>query len=691
MATKEGDTCQPTVCDIRRRKGLPIKLKKKEINERRFWKREADIDFKETSCRLFSQIPIDQYLELSPDSCRNCTHLLIKANIYSPLEQLAKTELQAFKYLDVLYLDKCKIKKIHNTTWIGLEALRTLILERNALSSLPEFLFSPLINLRYLDLSKNHLTYINKEAFKHLQKLTHLILRSCKIAIITKDSFFHLWNLRYLDVQENSISKVKGMSFKKLTRLETLLLSGNKILTIQKSGLQGLKSLKTLSLSNNIIYKFRDNYFTGLTSLLHLDISRNQWSFHKNDSERPFEMLKVLETLDISYQDRHYEDRVPETLFEGLGSLKKLDMKGISVSFLKNVSFSSLTNLTDLDLSETFQESDQHATVQFIRKFFQIRYLILDNNKIKDLPEDTFAGFKFLENLSLKNNKLRNISQNLLSPLTNLRYFDVYMNPLSCSCENYWFQNWSQFNPKVQVPFIQSYSCFGQVARDLNFVDQDLSFCGTDISVFFFIGSFSLTLLFIVTSLMTVKLKWSIHYFYYMARVWCQWNLQKEDKLYKYDAYISYCSDDEEWVMKELLFHLECQGRKKYKICFKARDFIPGVYHIDNIQDAINNSRKTLCIISRNYLESQWCKLEIEMACSKVFYQKEDVLLVVFLENIPDYRLSSYHKLRKLIKQNTYINFPEDPQGHELFWFKLRKALGMGIYEEDALQLSVAH
>ncbi|XP_018425567.1 PREDICTED: toll-like receptor 13 [Nanorana parkeri] len=651
------------------------------------------------ACRVFQSFPKLRMLDIKHSKisvsklhiiggCTNLTSLILST---SALDHLVSSELQAFKYLEVLYLDKCKLGMIHNTTWIGLEALRTLILERNVLSNLPDFLFSPLINLRYLDLSKNHLTYINQEAFKSLHKLTHLILRSCQIVVITHDSFYHLWNLRYLDVQENSISKVKSRSFKKLNRLQTLLLSGNKIHTIQKFGLEGLKSLETLSLSKNNIYRLTDNIFTGLKFLIYLNISGNELSFNKHYSRRPFEMLKVLETLDLSYQVRHYEDSVPETLFEGLGSLKKLDMRGIPVSYFTNVSFSHLTNLTNLDLSGSFQESDQHSIVDFMHKCSQLRHLILDNNNIQDLPEDMFAHFTTLEKLSLRNNKLRNISQKLLTPLTNLSYFDASMNPLSCSCENYWFQNWSEFNTDVQVPFILSYSCFGQVALDMNFVNQDLSFCGTDISVFFFFGSFSLTLLFMVTSLVMMKLKWSIHYFYYMARAWWQWKLQKEDRIYKYDAYISYCSDDEEWVMKELLFHLECQGRRKYKICFKPRDFIPGVYHIDNIQDAINNSRKTLCIISRNYLESQWCRMEIEMACSKVFYQREDVLLVVFLENIPDYRLSAYHKLRKLIKQNTYINLPEDPQGHELFWFKLRKALDVGAYEEDTIQLSLAN
>ncbi|KAM9299434.1 toll-like receptor 13 [Gastrophryne carolinensis] len=186
-----------------------------------------------------------------------------------------------------------------------------------------------------------------------------------------------------------------------------------------------------------------------------------------------------------------------------------------------------------------------------------------------------------------------------------------------------------------------------------------------------------------------MKPKWLIYYFYFMVRAWCQWKLLNGIRSYMYDAYISYCSNDEEWVIEELLLHLESQGKRKYKLCFKPRDFLPGVYHVDNMQEAIRNSCKTLCVVSKKYLESQWCRLEVEMACSRVFYQREDVLVVVFLEEIPDYRLSAYHKLRKLIKQNTYINWPEDLQDRDFFWFKLRKALDPWILEEDTVQSSM--
>lgn len=35
---------------------------------------------------------------------------------------------------------------------------------------------------------------------------------------------------------------------------------------------------------------------------------------------------------------------------------------------------------------------------------------------------------------------------------------------------------------------------------------------------------------------------------------------------------------------------------------------------MENITDAIYSSRKTICVISHSYLQSEWCSREIQMA-----------------------------------------------------------------------------
>ena len=39
-----------------------------------------------------------------------------------------------------------------------------------------------------------------------------------------------------------------------------------------------------------------------------------------------------------------------------------------------------------------------------------------------------------------------------------------------------------------------------------------------------------------------------------------------------------------------------------------------GTSIMENITEAIYGSRKTICVISRHYLESEWCSREIQMA-----------------------------------------------------------------------------
>ncbi|MEQ2182613.1 hypothetical protein GOODEAATRI_024138, partial [Goodea atripinnis] len=95
----------------------------------------------------------------------------------------------------------------------------------------------------------------------------------------------------------------------------------------------------------------------------------------------------------------------------------------------------------------------------------------------------------------------------------------------------------------------------------------------------------------------------------------------------------------------------------------------------DNITDAIYGSRKTICVISRRYLESEWCSREVQIASFRLFDEQRDVLILVFLEDIPTYLLSPFHRMRKLVKKQTYLSWPRAADHPEVFWEKLRKAL----------------
>ncbi|XP_056220477.1 toll-like receptor 13 isoform X4 [Seriola aureovittata] len=137
-----------------------------------------------------------------------------------------------------------------------------------------------------------------------------------------------------------------------------------------------------------------------------------------------------------------------------------------------------------------------------------------------------------------------------------------------------------------------------------------------------------------------------------------------------------------------LCFHLYFSRCHHITCC--AFTFTSGKPIIDNITDAIYGSRKTICVISRRYLESEWCSREIQVASFRLFDEHKDVLIMVFLEDIPTRELSPYYRMRKLLKKRTYLSWPRAEEHTELFWEKLCQALKTrDDRSEDILQLTV--
>ncbi|KAI9518004.1 hypothetical protein NQZ68_042230 [Dissostichus eleginoides] len=126
----------------------------------------------------------------------------------------------------------------------------------------------------------------------------------------------------------------------------------------------------------------------------------------------------------------------------------------------------------------------------------------------------------------------------------------------------------------------------------------------------------------------------------------------------------------------------------------KSLDFELGRNIVDNIVSAVYSSRKTICVVSRNFLKSEWCSLEIQLASYRLFDEHRDVLLLVFLEQISERQVSCYHRMRKVILKKTYLQWPSsdctDPtQAQALFWNQLRRAIRSGrkinneVHEEE--------
>ncbi|MDZ7959126.1 MAG: toll/interleukin-1 receptor domain-containing protein [Aulosira sp. DedQUE10] len=83
------------------------------------------------------------------------------------------------------------------------------------------------------------------------------------------------------------------------------------------------------------------------------------------------------------------------------------------------------------------------------------------------------------------------------------------------------------------------------------------------------------------------------------------------DRHFIYDVFISYSSRDRAWVSDRLLAPLETAG---LKVCIDYRNFTVGIPTLENIEQAVENSYKTLLVLTPSWLSSEWTNFEVLLA-----------------------------------------------------------------------------
>ena len=115
------------------------------------------------------------------------------------------------------------------------------------------------------------------------------------------------------------------------------------------------------------------------------------------------------------------------------------------------------------------------------------------------------------------------------------------------------------------------------------------------------------------------------------------------------------------------------EGPEPVKLCIKSRDFIPGHSLIESISENIHRSRKTILVLSPNFVESNWCHHEMEMAKMMLLDVNLDVIILVLLHIISENKMTL--SLRQLLCKKEYLKWPKDRAGQRLFWQSLRQEL----------------
>ena len=140
-----------------------------------------------------------------------------------------------------------------------------------------------------------------------------------------------------------------------------------------------------------------------------------------------------------------------------------------------------------------------------------------------------------------------------------------------------------------------------------------------------------------------IHAKWNIHPF---DRDECE----GEDM--EYDVFIC-CAIDDAGFGRELLHFIESVG---YKGCYHERDFMPGALIEDNICQAINTSKRTLCILTPDFIQSPYCMKEFDIASYRNLIIRKQRLIMVVLR-FPDLDGDGISaSLKQYISSHTYLD-----------------------------------
>nr|CAD7417701.1 unnamed protein product [Timema cristinae] len=144
---------------------------------------------------------------------------------------------------------------------------------------------------------------------------------------------------------------------------------------------------------------------------------------------------------------------------------------------------------------------------------------------------------------------------------------------------------------------------------------------------------------------------------------------------------VIFSGSDRTFVVGELLPTLE-NGPEKYKLCLHERDFPLGSFITHNIIEAMQNSRFTIVVLTDSFVQSQWCKWELDMANHKLFEESREFLILVELQRLNRVELPRH--LKYLMDTRTYLEWPspgDDKGACDVVWERLKEALGESLYE----------
>lgn len=557
------------------------------------------------------------------------TNLKTLSLSFNPIGQLDNT----FQYftpnsLVNLKLGNCMIGRIARNTFALLKNLEKLDLSSNKLAQLEHGVFEGLLSLKVLIIRDNQLARITGGTEIGSTLLT-LDVSSNKISRLSADSLKGFDQLLKLDLGRNSLTNLQ-LTSKSTPNLEILILSYNRLNTIQDGALSDFYKLSQLYVDHNSIPSFylRQEQLINMSSLESLILSANQ----------------IL----------CFDPEILAIHFTNFTKVKVLQMKSCGLPTLLPFMFSPMRNLESLDI---------------------------EGNNVDFIEPTAFKYLTKLSRLALNGNQLSSVNHKSFMYLTGLRELYIQDNPFVCTCDIMWLvETIKTASIFTGVSSLRAITCAAPEdvkGKSLESLHMSAIDCETLQPILRALaGSFG-SVLVPVMMLIVWRYRWHLRYMLFLLKAGRRrYREQQDNSQYQYDAFIAHCEKDLQWVREHLLPNLDNNYTDQgFQFCIHQRDWVAGRDIADNIVTSIENSRRTIIVLSNHFAESKWCQYELAIAQLKLDADgtSRELLVIVLLEEIQAKYLSP--RLRFILTSKSYIAWSDDPREQKLFWKAMRRAL----------------
>lgn len=598
--------------------------------------------------------------------------------------------------LKYLLLTGNNIRNVAPDTFKDLIALEKLLLNRNEIVSLDNDVFSTILNIEYIDLSHNRIIASLFTHFIHLSKLQNLNLSFNNLTSVP--SVENLVQLKKVDLRKNQIHTLKpttdaSASIRYLLQynnISTIDLSIIKILVwVSKDnklrtdlrmnqGEQAFPNPSTYYVSNNpmncdctisdlIIY---------LKKMAVLFIGSVPIRFDTNNllcaEPRLMKGQKVIE-LEPNEPTCLIVEKCPKDCtcsYRNVNRTTKVQCENMILRSLP----SELPHNTSVLHFKNVSMTDKHLSMLREEMYDNVTHLHFGHNMISMFPEEYLPAK--LKLLDLRFNSLEAMPK-WLPKYSKRHAVDYYFgnNSWVCNCSALSFKSWLTQNHK-HVRDIKNIVCStkGKFKGPLlQIPDTELcpqsSYAPKELLISSITSIIVISVLIIIIAILYYKQKQNIVIFLFTHNM-CQLFFKEEDvdedKLF--DAFISYSYHNRDFVIDHLIPELE-QKEPRYNLCIHERNFMPGKSIVENIINAIELSRRTVIILSNEFVESDWGMLEFSVAHHQMLKDCINRVVIVMMDEISEKSIS-VKELQFFLSTKTYLKKEE-----LWFWDKLRYAL----------------